>query len=136
MAAARAPEISPAGGADAGGDRRAGGRRPPGPAWARLDHARARRLPGRQRHGDARKIPPLRAAGARGVSVADGLSSLLGLDRLIHEPARLVLMALLAPLECADFLFLLRETGMTKGNLSSHLIRLEEGGYLSVEKTY
>jgi DNA-binding HxlR family transcriptional regulator len=66
----------------------------------------------------------------------DDVASLLALDRLIHEPARLVLMALLAPLESADFLFLLRETEMTKGNLSSHLIRLEEGGYVSVEKTY
>ena len=66
----------------------------------------------------------------------DSVNSLLDLDRLIHEPARLVLMALLAPLESADFLFLLRETRMTKGNLSSHLLRLEEGGYVSVEKTY
>ena len=66
----------------------------------------------------------------------DEVASLLALDRLIHEPSRMVLMALLAPVESADFLFLLRETGMTKGNLSSHLIRLEEGGYLSVEKTY
>ena len=66
----------------------------------------------------------------------DPVASLLGLDRLIHEPGRLVLMALLAPVESADFLFLLRQTGMTKGNLSSHLMRLEEGGYVAVEKTY
>ena len=64
------------------------------------------------------------------------VASLLALDRLIHEPSRLVLMALLAPIESADFLFLLRQTRMTKGNLSSHLMRLEEGGYVAVKKTY
>ena len=58
------------------------------------------------------------------------------LDRVIHEPARLALMALLYSAEEADFLFLLRESGLTKGNLSSHLSKLEEAGYLEVEKTY
>jgi DNA-binding transcriptional ArsR family regulator len=57
-------------------------------------------------------------------------------DRLIHEPARLLLVALLAGLKEADFLYLLRESGLTKGNLSSHLAKLEEAGYVEVEKTY
>jgi len=58
------------------------------------------------------------------------------LDRMIHEPARLAVMALLYKSEEADFLFLLRESGLTKGNLQSHLARLEDGGYIAVEKSF
>jgi DNA-binding transcriptional ArsR family regulator len=57
-------------------------------------------------------------------------------DRVIHEPARLVLVALLSSVDSADFLFLLKESGLTKGNLSVHLSRLEEAGYLQVEKSF
>ena len=57
-------------------------------------------------------------------------------DRLIHEPARLKLIALLYMLESADFTFLMGQTGMTWGNLSSHMTKLEEAGYLEVEKTF
>lgn len=59
-----------------------------------------------------------------------------GLDRLIHEPARLMIVSLLYTVEKADFLYLLNETGLTKGNLSAHLSRLEEAGYVNIEKTY
>ena len=55
---------------------------------------------------------------------------------MIHEPARLALMALLYKADEADFLFLLRESGLTKGNLQSHLARLEEGGYIAIEKSF
>ena len=58
------------------------------------------------------------------------------LDRVIHEPARLMLVALLAGVKEADFLWLQRESGLTKGNLSSHLARLEEAGYVAVQKTF
>jgi len=58
------------------------------------------------------------------------------LDRVIHEPARLLLVALLASVKEADFLWLQRESGLTKGNLSSHLVRLEEAGYVAVQKTF
>ena len=58
------------------------------------------------------------------------------LDRVIHEPARLMLVALLSEVDEVDFLYLLRETGMSKGNLSSHLSRLEAAGYVEVTKTY
>ena len=58
------------------------------------------------------------------------------LDRVIHEPGRLMIIALLSAVEKADFLYLLHETGMNKGTLSSHISRLEEAGYLDVEKTY
>lgn len=64
------------------------------------------------------------------------LQNLSGLDRVIHEPARLMLMALLSSVESADFLFLLKESSLTKGNLSVHLSRLEEAGYVQVKKTF
>jgi DNA-binding HxlR family transcriptional regulator len=64
------------------------------------------------------------------------LHNISDLDRVIHEPARLLLVALLSSVESADFLFLLKESGLTKGNLSVHLSRLEEAGYLWVEKTF
>ena len=62
--------------------------------------------------------------------------SISTLDRIIHEPARLVLVALLFSAESADFLFLLKESRLTKGNLSVQLSRLEEAGYVEVEKTF
>lgn len=61
---------------------------------------------------------------------------ILDLDRDIHEPARLAIMALLYAAAEADFLFLQRETGLTKGNLSSHLARLEQAGHIEIEKTF
>ena len=64
------------------------------------------------------------------------LKGLGGLDRVIHEPARLTIAAILSVVEAADFLYLQRETGLTKGNLSFHLARLEEAGYAVIEKTY
>jgi DNA-binding MarR family transcriptional regulator len=61
---------------------------------------------------------------------------LTDLDRIIHEPARLTLAAILSIAESADFLYLQRETGLTKGNLSSHLAKMESAGYITIEKTY
>lgn len=58
------------------------------------------------------------------------------LDRVLHEPARLVIVTLLSGLKEADFLYLLRESSLTKGNLSSHLNRLEEASYIEIEKTF
>ena len=58
------------------------------------------------------------------------------IDRLVHEPARLMVLTILYTVESADFLYLQRETGLTKGNLSSHLSKLEEAGYIEIEKTY
>lgn len=63
-------------------------------------------------------------------------ASLMELDRVIHEPARLVLVAVLAAVKKADFGFLLEETGLTRGNLSSHMSRLESEGYVEIEKTF
>ena len=64
------------------------------------------------------------------------IRSLVEIDRLIHEPARLMIVAILYAVESADFLYLKRETELTKGNLSSHLSKLEEAGYVEIEKTY
>jgi DNA-binding MarR family transcriptional regulator len=58
------------------------------------------------------------------------------IDRLIHEPSRHTLMAYLYVVEVADFLFLLRQTGMTWGNLSAHLSKLETAGYVVIEKEF
>ncbi len=68
--------------------------------------------------------------------MSEDLRSLVDFDRLIHEPARLMIVTILYAVESADFLYLQRETGLTKGNLSSHLAKLEEAKYVSVEKTY
>ena len=64
------------------------------------------------------------------------IQTIAGLDRVIHEPGRLMIVALLFAAERADFLYLQHETAMNKGNLSSHIARLEEAGYVAVTKTY
>jgi DNA-binding transcriptional ArsR family regulator len=64
------------------------------------------------------------------------LRSITDLDRLIHEPARLLIVTILSALESADFLFLQHQTGLTKGNLSAHLSKLEQAGYVKIEKTF
>jgi DNA-binding MarR family transcriptional regulator len=58
------------------------------------------------------------------------------LDRAIHEPARLGIVALLHAVEAADFTFLRQRMGLTAGNLSTHLAKLEEAGYLRAEKSF
>jgi DNA-binding transcriptional ArsR family regulator len=58
------------------------------------------------------------------------------LDRLVHEPARLAILSALSACESADFLFLQRITGLSKGNLSSHLARLDEAGLVTVTKEF
>jgi DNA-binding MarR family transcriptional regulator len=68
--------------------------------------------------------------------MSSDLRSLVEFNRVIHEPSRLMIAAILYAVESADFLYLQRETGLTKGNLSSHLAKLEEAGYVVVEKTY
>lgn len=64
------------------------------------------------------------------------LSTLPDLDRLVHEPARLAVMALLYVVESADFTFVINQTGLTWGNLSAHLSKLEEAGYLEAQKSF
>lgn len=64
------------------------------------------------------------------------IQSIAELDRVIHEPGRLMIVALLSATESADFLYLQHETELNKGTLSSHISRLEEAGYVEVVKTY
>jgi DNA-binding transcriptional ArsR family regulator len=64
------------------------------------------------------------------------IRSLGEIDRVIHEPGRLMIVALLFAVEKADFLYIQHETGMNKGTLSSHLSRLEEAGYVEIAKTF
>jgi DNA-binding transcriptional ArsR family regulator len=66
----------------------------------------------------------------------DVFAEIAGLDRLVHEPARLALLTALGAVESADFLFLQRLTGLTKGNLSSHLAKLEAAGLVQIEKQF
>jgi DNA-binding transcriptional ArsR family regulator len=66
----------------------------------------------------------------------NGIKDLSSLDRVIHEPARLMIMTILFAIEEADFVYLQRECGLTQGNLSSHLTKLEEAGYLTITKTF
>lgn len=58
------------------------------------------------------------------------------IDRLIHEPARLIILANMYFVESADFIFLMRQTGLTHGNLSSHMSKLETAGYIEIEKEF
>jgi DNA-binding MarR family transcriptional regulator len=62
--------------------------------------------------------------------------AIAGVDRLVHEPGRLLVLACLAVVARADYLYVLRQTGLTQGNLSSHLAKLEAAGYVKVEKTF
>ena len=57
-------------------------------------------------------------------------------DRVLHEPNRMVVAALLYGVEGADYLYLLTETGMSKGNLTSHLAKLEEAEYVEIVKSF
>ncbi|HWQ96073.1 MAG TPA: transcriptional regulator [Candidatus Methylomirabilis sp.] len=58
------------------------------------------------------------------------------IDRVIHEPARFRIMAHLYVIESADFLFLMRQTGLTHGNLSAHLSKLEASGHIEIKKEF
>ena len=58
------------------------------------------------------------------------------IDRLVHEPARLLILSSLYVVDSADFLFLMRQTGLTFGNLSSHMSKLESAGYIEVAKEF
>lgn len=66
----------------------------------------------------------------------NGIKDLSSLDRVIHEPARLMIMTILFAVGEADFVFLQRECGLTQGNLSSHLAKLDEADYLTLTKTF
>jgi len=58
------------------------------------------------------------------------------LNRLIHDPTRLMLISYLYVVESADFVFLKNQTRMTGGNISSHMTKLEEAGYVKIKKSF
>ena len=58
------------------------------------------------------------------------------IDKIIHEPARLNIMANLYVIDSADFLFMMRRTGLTFGNLSAHMSKLEDVGYIEIIKEF
>jgi DNA-binding MarR family transcriptional regulator len=74
--------------------------------------------------------------GKRGKGDTQDLGRLLSIDRIIHEPARLMILAYLSAVESADFIFLQNQTGLTQGNLSFHLSKLEESDYVAIEKKF
>jgi len=69
-------------------------------------------------------------------AIDPGLRSLAEVDRLVHEPARLMILMVLYTVEVADFTFLTNATELTDGNLSSHIGKLEAAGYVEIEKGY
>lgn|SRR5574341_706221 len=68
--------------------------------------------------------------------MAEIFEEIASLDRLIHEPARLAITTALSACSSADFVFLQRLTGLTVGNLSSHLSKLQEAGLVQIEKQF
>jgi len=68
--------------------------------------------------------------------INESWAELTSVDKLIHEPARLAVISILDAVESADFLYLQRATGLTKGNLSVHLQKLEEAGLIEIQKTF
>jgi len=67
---------------------------------------------------------------------AESLSSISTIDKTIHEPARLMILAFLFIVESADYVYLVDQTGMTWGNLSSHIGKLEDAGFVEVKKEF
>lgn len=68
--------------------------------------------------------------------MSDIFEQMAGLDKLLHEPARLAILSALSSCQSADYTFLQRITGMTQGNLSGHLIKLEEAGLVKIDKQF
>ena len=64
------------------------------------------------------------------------LGTIADIDRVVHSPARLMILAYLAAVDSADFIFLMNQVGLTRGNLSSHLNTLEEAGYVDIQKEF
>jgi DNA-binding transcriptional ArsR family regulator len=64
------------------------------------------------------------------------LEPIENIDPAIHAPARLMILSFLAAVASADFTFLLKQTGLTRGNLATHISRLEEADYIEVKKEF
>ncbi|MFC1927597.1 winged helix-turn-helix domain-containing protein [Chloroflexota bacterium] len=66
----------------------------------------------------------------------DSLSEIMNIDRLVHSPARLSILTYLSVVEEGDAVYLLNQTGLTWGNLSANITRLQEAGYIEVVKEF
>ncbi|MCP4537525.1 MAG: transcriptional regulator [Chloroflexi bacterium] len=66
----------------------------------------------------------------------EDLSAITEIDRLVHQPARLSILTILYVVENASFIYVMRQTGLTRGNLSSHLSKLESAGYVEIRKEF
>ena len=64
------------------------------------------------------------------------IKKILEVDRLMHEPARIAILSLLYVIDSSDFVFLMNQTGLTQGNLSSHLSKLEESSIIEITKSF
>ena len=69
-------------------------------------------------------------------STQQSFEQVASLDRTIHEPARLAILTALSVCRSAQFRYLQSLTGLTQGNLSAHLLRLEEKGLIAIEKGF
>ncbi len=70
------------------------------------------------------------------MSASEPFSAIANLDRLVHDPTRLAILTALSACKEADFLFLQRLIGLTKGNLSGHLAKLEQAGLVNIKKSF
>ena len=68
--------------------------------------------------------------------MSEPIEEIVNIDRIVHEPARLAILTTLAECVHADFMYLQAVTGMSRGNLSLHLGKLEAAGLIEIEKTY
>jgi len=68
--------------------------------------------------------------------VSPDIKRILEVDRVIHEPARIAVLSLLYVIDSADFLFIMNQTGLTQGNLSSHLSKLENESLIEIKKSF
>ena len=68
--------------------------------------------------------------------MSEPVEDITHLDRLVHEPARLAILLTLGACRSADFMYLQAATGLSKGNLSLHLGKLDMGGLIAIERTY
>jgi DNA-binding MarR family transcriptional regulator len=64
------------------------------------------------------------------------LTEIGALDQVIHTPARLMVIMSLYQANTLDFIQLMKHTALTWGNLSTHLSKMEEAGYVMITKTF
>jgi DNA-binding MarR family transcriptional regulator len=70
------------------------------------------------------------------MSMDKDLETIAEIDRVVHSPTRLMILAYLGAVDSADFIFLMNQVNLTRGNLSSHLKALEEAGYVGIRKEF